>query len=64
MFIEWKNGSLHNSYWFFFIQPFIGPLFSSQQELSNLDYYFQDGWKRVHKQIKSFWKLKKHILTV
>ena len=25
---------------FLFIQPFIRPLFSGQQELSNLDYFF------------------------
>ena len=30
---------------FLSIQPFKGPLFSGQQELSNLDYYFQDGRK-------------------
>ena len=28
-----------------FIQPFMRPLFSGQQELSNLDYYFQDSGK-------------------
>ena len=27
---------------FLSIQPFMRPLFSGQQELSNLDYYFQD----------------------
>ena len=30
---------------FLSIQPFMRPLFSGQQELSNLDYYFQDGGK-------------------
>ena len=30
---------------FLSIQPFMRPLFSGQQELSNLDYYFQDGRK-------------------
>ena len=46
---------------FLSIQPFMRPLFSGQQELSNLDYYFQDGIKQVHKQIlklkkpKIFW---------
>ena len=30
---------------FLSIQPFMRPLFSGQQELSNLDYYFQDGVK-------------------
>ena len=49
---------------FLSIQPFMRPLFSIQQELSNLDNYFQDGdKKRVHKQIK-FLKIKKHMLIV
>ena len=39
---------------FLFIQPFMRPLFSGQQELSNLDYYFQNCGKQVHKQIKVF----------
>ena len=43
---------------FLFIQPFIWPLFSGQQELSNLDYYFQDGWKTGAQTNQSFWKLK------
>ena len=30
---------------FLTIQPFMRPLFSGQQELSNIDYYFQDGGK-------------------
>ena len=30
---------------FLSIQPFMRPFFSGQQELSNLDYYFQDGRK-------------------
>ena len=30
---------------FLSIQPFMRPLFSCQQELSKLDYYFQDGGK-------------------
>ena len=34
------------------------PLFSRQQELSNLDYYFQDGWKTGAQTNQSFWKLK------
>ena len=33
------------------------PLFSGQQELSNLDYYFQDGWKTGAQTNQSFWKL-------
>ena len=39
---------------FLSIQPFMRPLFSGQQELSNLDYYFQNGGTLVHKQIKDF----------
>ena len=30
---------------FSYIQPFLRPLFSGQQELSKLDYYFQNGGK-------------------
>ena len=30
---------------FLSIQPFMRPLFSGQQDLSNFDYYFQDGGK-------------------
>ena len=30
---------------FLSIQPFMRPLFSGKQELSNLDYYFQNGGK-------------------
>ena len=30
---------------FLSIQPFLRPLFSGQQELSELDYYFQNGGK-------------------
>ena len=33
------------------------PLFSGQQELSKLDYYFQDGWKTGAQTNQSFWKL-------
>ena len=40
---------------FLSIKPFLRPLFSGQQELSKIDYYFQNGGKkRVHKQIKVF----------
>ena len=42
---------------FLFIQPFMRPLFSGQQELSNLDYYFQDGWKTGAQTNQRFWKL-------
>ena len=30
---------------FLSIQPFMRPLFAGQLELSNLDYYFEDGGK-------------------
>ena len=33
------------------------PHFSGQQELSNLDYYFQDGGKMGAQTNQSFWKL-------
>ena len=42
---------------FLSIQPFMRPLFSGQQELSNLDYYFQNGWKTGAQTNQSFWKL-------
>ena len=49
----------------FFIYPtLMRPLFSGQLELSNLDYYFQDGGKTAGQTNQSFWKLKKHILNV
>ena len=35
-------------------QFFMGPLFSGQQELSNLDYYFQDGRKTGAQTNESF----------
>ena len=39
---------------FLSIQPFLRALFSGKPELSNLDYYFQDGGKKVLKQIRVF----------
>ena len=39
-----KNG-LYRNIFFLSIQPFMRPLFSGQQKLSKLDYYFQDGGK-------------------
>ena len=39
---------------FSFIQPFLRPLFSGQSELSNLDYYFQDGGKTSAQTNQSF----------
>ena len=40
------------------IQPFMRPLFSGQQGLSNLDYYFQDGGKTDAQTNQSFLKIK------
>ena len=42
---------------FLSIQPFMRPLFSGQQELSNLEYYFQNGGKTGAQTNQSFWKL-------
>ena len=42
---------------FLSIQPFMRPLFSGQQELLNLDYYFQNGGKTGAQTNQSFWKL-------
>ena len=42
---------------FLSIQPFMRPLFSGQQQLSNLDYYLQDGGKTGAQTNQSFWKL-------
>ena len=39
---------------FLSIQPFMRPLFSGKQELSNLDYYFQDGEKTGAQTNQSF----------
>ena len=39
---------------FLSIQPFMMPLFSGQQELSNLDYYFQNGGKTGAQTNQSF----------
>ena len=39
---------------FLSIQPFMRPLFSCQQELSKLDYYFQGGGKTAAQTNQSF----------
>ena len=39
---------------FLSIQPFMRPLFSGQPELSNLDYYFQNGGKTGAQTNQSF----------
>ena len=44
---------------FLSIQPFMRPLFSGQQELSNLDYFFQNDGKTDAQTNQSFWKLNK-----
>ena len=55
-----KNGLSHNICRFFLsIQPFMKPLFSGQQEMSNLDYYSQDGGKTGAQTNQSFLKIKK-----
>ena len=43
---------------FLSIQPFMRPLFPCQQELSNLDYYFQDGGKTGAQTNQKFLKIK------
>ena len=53
MFIE-KMACLITPIDFLSIQPFKRPLFSGQQELSNLDYYFQDGGKMGAQTNQSF----------
>ena len=42
---------------FLSIQPFLRPLFSGQQELSKLDYYFQNGGKPGAQTNQGFCKL-------
>ena len=42
---------------FLSIQPFLRPLFSGQQELSKLDYYFQNGGKTGAQTNQGFCKL-------
>ena len=42
---------------FLSIQPFLRPLFSGQQELSKLDYYFQNGGKTGPQTNQGFCKL-------
>ena len=39
---------------FLYIQPFMRHLFSGKQELSELDYYFQDGGKKGAQTNQSF----------
>ena len=41
---------------FYLSNPLRGP-FLCQQELSKLDYYFQDGGKTGARKNQSFWKL-------
>ena len=59
VFVHWKKKMvcLITPIDFLSIQPFMRPLFSGQQELSNLDYYFQDGGKTGAQTNQSFWKL-------
>ena len=38
-------------------QPFLRPLFSGQQELSKLDYYFQNGGNTGAQTNQRLWKL-------
>ena len=52
-----KMVCLITSIGFLSIQPFLRPLFSGQQELSKLDYYFQNGGKTGAQANQSFWKL-------
>ena len=42
---------------FLCIQPFLRPLFQGQQELSKLDYYFQNGGKTGAQTNQGFCKL-------
>ena len=42
---------------FLSIRPFLRPLFSGQQELSELDYYFQNGGKTGAQTNQDFYKL-------
>ena len=59
IYIHWmkKMVCLITSIDFLSIQPFLRPLFSGQQELSKLDYFFQNGGKRGAQANRSFWKL-------
>ena len=51
MYIEWKKK-------FWLIYPTLYEAsFSGKKELSNLDYYFQDDGKPMHKTNQSFYKL-------
>ena len=49
-----KMDCLLRSIDFLSIQPFMRPLFSGQQELSNLDYYFKNGGKPGAQTNQSF----------
>ena len=50
MFIEWKKMFCLITYIDFFINlTLYGASFSGKHELSNLDYYYQDDEKQVHK---------------
>ena len=52
-----KMACLITSIDFSSIQPFLRPLFSGQQELSKLDYCFQNGWKTGAQTNQGIWKL-------
>ena len=43
---------------FLYVLPFMRPLFSGKQELSNLDYYSQDGGKNGCSNKSKFLKIK------
>ena len=43
---------------FLSIQPFLRPLFSGQQELSKLDYYFHNGGKTGAQTNQGFLQIK------
>ena len=49
-----KMFCLKTSIDFLSIQPFMRPLFVSKQELSEIDYYFQDGGKTGAQTNQSF----------
>ena len=59
IYIHWmkKMVCLITSIDFLSTQPFLRPLFSGQQELSKLDYYFQNGGKTGAKSNQGFCKL-------
>ena len=51
-----KNVLSHNIFCFLFILPCMGPLFSSQPELSIFAFYFQDGGKAGAQKDQGFGK--------